>query len=66
MPKFIKYRGAAKVPGSVVRTYMKGTVKMVKFMPRKDWINPGEKVPVTRRASNVHSQKSSIPRRNKK
>lgn len=65
MVAYVKYRGAKKVPGRVVSTSGTGAAKKVKFMPRKDWVNPGEKVPVTRSAQKVYHQSAPIPRRKK-
>jgi hypothetical protein len=65
MPTYIKYRGAAKVPARRVGTKGKGTAKKALMMPRKDWINPGEHVPVTRSFDKVYHQTAPIPRRKK-
>lgn len=68
MPEYVEYRGAGKVP--IVKKKMFPADKGKKdpryhVWPRKDWINPGEHVPVTRRLSNIHSQSAAIPARKK-
>lgn len=63
MPTFVKYRGAGKVPARVVGTTKDGKDKL---MPRKDWRNPGEKLPIVRSKDKVYHQAAAIPARKKK
>lgn len=63
MATFVKYRGAGKVPAKVVGTRKDGKKEL---MPRKDWRNPGEKLPIIRSADKVFHSKTAIPARKKK
>lgn len=66
MPKFVKYRGAGKVPITSAKVFPEDKGKSnprMHVMPRRDWINPGEKVPITRRKNSIYSQSAPIPRR---
>lgn len=65
MVTYVKYRGASKVPATVVGTVKKGSKVYKKLMPRADWRNPGEKLPITRSADKVYHQSVPIPRRKK-
>lgn len=68
MPRYVKYRGAGKVPITkavpIAGEQGKKDPRM-HVWPRSDWINPGEHVPVVRRKSSIYSQTAPIPRRKK-
>lgn len=63
MPTYVKYRGAGKVPVTITGHRKDGKLEL---MPRKDWRNPGEKLPIVRDPSKVYHQKASIPARKKR
>jgi len=65
MPKYVKYRGAKQVPVTVVRHVKKHGKDMVELMPRSDWINPGEKLPIVRSPDKIYTTSKPIPRRKK-
>lgn len=68
MAEWMKYRGAGKVPVSHAKVEPGQQGKkdpLEDVWPRKDWINPGEHVPVTRHKSNIHNTPGRIPPRKK-
>lgn len=66
MPKYIKYRGAKRVPivKATVKSGQQGKKNpIMNVWPRKDWRNPGEKIPVTRTKNHIYSTSARIPLR---
>lgn len=66
MPRFIKYRGAGRVPivKATVASGEQGKKNpIMNVWPRTDWINKGEKIPVHRRKDKIYSTSNPIPRR---
>lgn len=69
MPRYIKYRGAGKVPitkATLIAGEQGKKDPRMHVWPREDWINKGEHVPVVRKRSSIYTQTTAIPRRPKK
>lgn len=66
MPKYVKYRGAARVAVTVVGHVKRGGKDMVKLRPRSDFRHAGEGEFIYRSPDKVYTSSSPIPRRTKK